>query len=128
MIVQGTADTTVRVSFIKSVSNVCTAARSCQSLSVSNGSVACDNNNIEGSRCTVSCNRGYQIQGQTTLTCQDSGTWTPAQPTCDGKVIPSWTCFICNSVLLKKRSFRSTVFQVCVLDGNICFHYLLRLR
>ena len=81
------------------------AVRSCQSLWVPSGWVACENGYIEGSRCNVSCNRGYQIQGQATLMCQDTKTWAPAPPACEGKVILSfWTYFSYESVFFRTDS------------------------
>merc|ERR1719163_2737904 len=45
------------------------------------GSVDCNGRNYK-SKCTFKCNTGYNMKGQKHLTCQDSGVWTSAKPTC----------------------------------------------
>ena len=44
-----------------------------------NGLVSCSDGNDHGSTCTFTCLVGYELQGQRTLTCRDSGSHIPKQ-------------------------------------------------
>lgn len=37
-----------------------------------------------GSRCSFTCQKGYSLMGDTTMTCLPSGKWTSSTPTCAG--------------------------------------------
>ena len=41
--------------------------------------------NVYGTVCTYSCDNGYIIEGQESLTCQESGVWSHPEPQCKGK-------------------------------------------
>ena len=38
-----------------------------------------------GPRATFTCNPGYTLSGSATITCQNTGQWSPSEPTCTGK-------------------------------------------
>nr|XP_039263036.1 uncharacterized protein LOC120339059 isoform X1 [Styela clava] len=46
-----------------------------------NGQKICDDGNFYGSKCSFSCDRGFQLEGQGSLTCTDSG-WDVGVPKC----------------------------------------------
>ena len=59
-----------------------------------NGDISCTNSNSFGSKCTFSCNVGYQLNGHNVHTCNSKnsdddgdGGWSHSQlPTCQGKL------------------------------------------
>ena len=50
----------------------------------SNGHMICSRGYLEGSECTVTCNQGYELQGNSTLTCLETELWNSVEPTCEG--------------------------------------------
>ena len=61
----------------------------CTSLTLSNGAVSYSNHSVGGGRypvdtvATFSCNRGYSQSESSSRTCQTSGNWNQATPTCN---------------------------------------------
>ncbi|XP_070200226.1 uncharacterized protein [Littorina saxatilis] len=107
--------------------------RRCPFLSVSNGRVTCGKGYIEGSVCDVTCNQGYRIQGQPSLTCTDTETWTPAVPTCSmvtcpspptiqagGLICPTGNRFqsFCLLTCMSGYTAQSPRFVTCSADGT----------
>ena len=44
-----------------------------------------------GSQAVFSCEGGYQIQGEVTISCTDNGFWSDIEPTCEGQwKVPGW--------------------------------------
>ncbi len=49
-----------------------------------NGVVMFPGGTLEGSQATYTCNLGYEVQGESSRTCDSSsGTWTGSAPTCE---------------------------------------------
>ncbi|KAK7485590.1 hypothetical protein BaRGS_00023165, partial [Batillaria attramentaria] len=66
-------------------------AKKCQALSApSNGRLACTGGYVEGSECTVSCNQGYEVQGDATLECLNTELWNVSLPTCEDTEPPQF--------------------------------------
>ncbi|KAL9960419.1 hypothetical protein ACROYT_G033874 [Oculina patagonica] len=45
--------------------------------------------NLPGQTCQFSCDRGYNLTGSTTRTCNSDGTWTGTQPQCNAATCPA---------------------------------------
>ncbi len=45
-----------------------------------------------GETATYTCDNGYQLSGSSTVTCQASGSWSPA-PTCPSRKIRNYLCY-----------------------------------
>ncbi|XP_078672396.1 uncharacterized protein LOC144911837 [Branchiostoma floridae x Branchiostoma belcheri] len=57
----------------------------CPTLAVTNGVITCTSSNLPGSRCTVTCNSGFILDGAPTLACQYYGgayAWSSPAPVC----------------------------------------------
>ena len=42
-----------------------------------------------GQTATYSCDRGYNLMGNSTRTCQETGNWSESAPTCQGMLLHS---------------------------------------
>ena len=56
----------------------------CQSISPpDNGASTCSTGTSNvGDNCTVTCNEGYEVQGDGVRTCQNNGTWNGTEAMC----------------------------------------------
>ncbi|KAI8513525.1 hypothetical protein Bbelb_078490 [Branchiostoma belcheri] len=57
----------------------------CPTLAVTNGVITCTSSNLPGSRCTITCNSGFILDGAPTLACQYYGgayAWSSPAPVC----------------------------------------------
>lgn len=105
----------------------------------SNGRVECTNKNIEGSVCTFSCERGYDLSGTDGKTLEtecrndgDSTSWTVAAPTCqvrrcprlekpengdvlcqNGRIVGSKCTFTCNMGFDLAESSTPSMETIC---------------
>ena len=66
----------------------------CEALSIENGQVKCKETRLPSGEYPVDaqvhfeCNRGYDLSGSDSSTCQSSGLWNNQPPTCDiGNII-----------------------------------------
>ena len=50
-----------------------------------NGSANCTDDNVFGSRCSFSCNEGYQLEGRSLIKCTGEG-WDFGSPICESKL------------------------------------------
>ena len=50
-----------------------------------------------GSEATYGCNDGFELQGNTTRTCQEDGQWTNMAPVCIGEHISITCLHACNT-------------------------------
>ena len=57
-----------------------------------NGSVTHTAGTDVGQTATYSCNRGYNLVGDSTRTCQARGNWSGSAPTCQGVYFLTWPC------------------------------------
>ena len=53
----------------------------------SNGQVTHSSRTTLGQTATYSCNTGYNLVGDSTRTCQDTGEWSGSAPTCQGMLL-----------------------------------------
>lgn len=51
---------------------------------IPHGRYTCTQGFVVDSRCDFTCDPGYRIAGQHSRTCQRSGSWSDAQPECEG--------------------------------------------
>ena len=66
------------------ISNISSSAVLCDELSSpANGDVIW-NGTTSGSTATYTCDSGYQLSGDQTRTCQNTGVWSGEEPTCIG--------------------------------------------
>lgn len=49
---------------------------------IANGEIDSPAGTLYGHTVIYTCNTGYTLSGDNTRTCQSSGNWRPAQPTC----------------------------------------------
>ena len=52
-----------------------------------------------GQNATYSCNTGYNLVGNSTRTCQATGSWSESEPTCQGMLLHSvylWSFHECS--------------------------------
>ena len=56
-------------------------------LTPSNGGMSCSSGRVEvgyeGDTCSFTCNTGYELTGSDTRTCQNSGSWSGSESTCN---------------------------------------------
>ena len=55
-----------------------------------NGQVSHTAGTTFGQTATYSCNTGYNLVGDNTRTCQDTGEWSGSEPTCQGVLLFSY--------------------------------------
>ena len=53
-----------------------------------------------GENATYSCNTGYNLVGDSTRTCQNTGNWSGSAPTCQGMYVCMLTLFHNGDALL----------------------------
>nr|CAB3266741.1 sushi, von Willebrand factor type A, EGF and pentraxin domain-containing protein 1-like [Phallusia mammillata] len=53
------------------------------------GTLKCTNEDKFGSKCTFSCDKGYSLEGEKVLTCNEKGNWDQTSPTCRRISCPS---------------------------------------
>ncbi|TSW21793.1 E-selectin [Bagarius yarrelli] len=58
-----------------------------------------------GSSCAVSCEEGYTLRGQNTLTCLSSGNWSAETAVCEVQDMPLGTAFLVYSAIGAASSF-----------------------
>eukprot|EP00055_Hartaetosiga_balthica_P017311 m.115075 g.115075 ORF g.115075 m.115075 type:complete len:3091 (-) comp9287_c0_seq2:1834-11106(-) len=58
----------------------------CSPLSITHGSVSPTSSPIYPNTYAISCENGYEIQGQSSLNCRVDGTWSAQAPTCIGRI------------------------------------------
>ena len=58
-----------------------------------NGQVTLTAGTTLGQTAVYSCNTGYNLVGDSTLTCQTSGNWSGSEPTCEGVYVVNLACF-----------------------------------
>lgn len=72
-------------------------AKSCPDLEVNNGIILSSVTHFfYGHYISVICELGYQMQGENSLLCLESGTWDKETPTCIGKYCILWISSICS--------------------------------
>ena len=57
-----------------------------------NGQVTLTAGTTLGQIAVYSCNTGYNLVGDRTLTCQTSGNWSGSEPTCEGVYVVNLAC------------------------------------
>ena len=57
----------------------------CSNVTQLNNGRTIGSNYTFGDSVTFSCNRGYKLSGEFSITCQANGSWTAGMPTCEGK-------------------------------------------
>ncbi|XP_041477909.1 sushi, von Willebrand factor type A, EGF and pentraxin domain-containing protein 1-like [Lytechinus variegatus] len=83
----------------------------CSALSSpSSGQLTCTDGSFYSSRCSISCNNGYTLQGSSSLLCGQSGSWSAGVPSCADTAAPAFTrCPSSQTVYAPSLSSRATV-------------------
>ena len=55
----------------------------CDTQGLTNGYISTSGDTIFNSTINISCDTGYELDGSSTLTCQENGTWNDVFPTCE---------------------------------------------
>ena len=85
---------------------------------IDNGRVLYDSN-MGGGKAQYRCNKGYRLVGPSTLTCQSSGSWSPAErPQCEEVTCPQPPLISNANILMQSEPAKatSTATYVCA-DG-----------
>ena len=61
-----------------------------------NGQVALTAGTTFGENATYSCDTGYNLVGDSTLSCQATGEWSGSAPTCQGILLSNIIYHICT--------------------------------